>query len=489
MPGRSKRHVAVSIELFAGMNKLDRFEVLPDPYRWVPRPSSFGPVVDRLLAPTTVDAFLRDLYQRQDHWVVTEQPGRFSSLLPLKDIDQTLETHRVWPARMRIYHKGNRASIHQFAVRPIRWDPRSLSEEVGFQVEPVSTMKALRDGATLTVGNLDEILPRLRELSRVIEYFLRLPVSMFAFVSCGTEPGVPPHWDYWDTFALQVHGEKHWQLYGNSREQPLRDDVVQAECPAQSLRSGTLRDGDLLYIPRGHWHSAISNGTPSVHITINIKPLPYQDFLLWLSDVAKSDLVVRSPIPDGILRQPRGPKGEGAGSNVPGELEASLFSRLSDAHFLSFRLHQLWHYPPRPSLNLQLGAFRKALSPNLLLRATARFGFRPVPIGGTVRVRCSGSEWQFHPCLTSWLEGLGTGQVTTLNDLVLNLDRNDHATRKTLEPALSTLLEELLTSGFLEVSPWTMDVPFWPPDPSGTPNERGTRSANSARQRKAQAQV
>ena len=87
--------------------------------------------------------------------------------------------------------------------------------------------------------------------------------------------GFAPHWDDIDAFVMQIEGEKRWRLYAPrsvDEAQPRfsSPNLAQDELGAM-LGEVTLRAGDLLYLPRGIVHQAVtSSGVASLHVTASV---------------------------------------------------------------------------------------------------------------------------------------------------------------------------------------------------------------------------
>ena len=76
------------------------------------------------------------------------------------------------------------------------------------------------------------------------------------------EQGFAPHYDDIDAFLLQLEGKKQWNLYKPPNEEMLLDLEPSRDFPSslitenkvQKYWSGTLNEGDILYMPRGVIH-------------------------------------------------------------------------------------------------------------------------------------------------------------------------------------------------------------------------------------------
>ena len=83
------------------------------------------------------------------------------------------------------------------------------------------------------------------------------PVQANAYLSPADSAGLAPHSDSHDVLVLQVEGAKRW-------------DVAE-------LGTVQLEPGDVLYIPRGQRHNAATAQRHSLHITIGITAVTWQD--------------------------------------------------------------------------------------------------------------------------------------------------------------------------------------------------------------------
>ncbi len=107
---------------------------------------------------------------------------------------------------------------------------------------------------------------------------------------------------------LQVHGVKHWRIY----DSPVR-------LPDRSLPHHTERDklgpplyeldinpGDLIYLPRGFVHEALTSDEESLHITVGIIAYTWFDvFTEVLAACRRQDYRFRESLPAGFAEQPQ----------------------------------------------------------------------------------------------------------------------------------------------------------------------------------------
>eukprot|EP00927_Polykrikos_kofoidii_P044006 TRINITY_DN38103_c0_g1_i1.p1 TRINITY_DN38103_c0_g1~~TRINITY_DN38103_c0_g1_i1.p1 ORF type:complete len:901 (-),score=147.57 TRINITY_DN38103_c0_g1_i1:147-2849(-) len=145
----------------------------------------------------------------------------------------------------------------------------------------------LRIGSTFVVNIAAAIWPSVAHVvSDAIDAF-GVPASANLYVARAGHPiAMPPHNDVQDTFILQVQGRKTWVLYRPPHAAlPIDElgrgkgmDALREEELGKPIQEVTLREGDLLHVPRGIVHTtsipAAAGRTDddlySVHLTLGL---------------------------------------------------------------------------------------------------------------------------------------------------------------------------------------------------------------------------
>ena len=117
-----------------------------------------------------------------------------------------------------------------------------------------------RPGWTLLVQALDRHLPAMHELLARFRFVpqARLDDVMVSYAS--EQGGVGPHFDSYDVFLVQLHGQRRWRI-GRLHEPQLQPDV-----PLKILTNFVAEDewvldpGDLLYLPPRWAHDGVAIG-------------------------------------------------------------------------------------------------------------------------------------------------------------------------------------------------------------------------------------
>lgn len=122
--------------------------------------------------------------------------------------------------------------------------------------------RQLDEGATLILDQANVADPTLEVACRALQWWSRERVQVNVYWTTGEAEGFPLHWDDHDVIVVQLAGEKGWEVRGTSRTAPMYRDADPNSTPGDEvIWSGLLRTGEVMHIPRGHWHRATRVGT------------------------------------------------------------------------------------------------------------------------------------------------------------------------------------------------------------------------------------
>jgi len=142
---------------------------------------------------------------------------------------------------------------------------------------------------TLTFKSVAEIFPRIWAVKRALELAFAAPVSANLYYSPPNARSSGLHYDTKDIFAVQLGGSKNWQVEQGKRKYPSLwwdrpgNPRMPPPDPSQYLHH-TVRRGDLLYIPAGHWHEAAAGDGGSIHVSIGFRPMTVRETIVALLD-------------------------------------------------------------------------------------------------------------------------------------------------------------------------------------------------------------
>ncbi|UPT73715.1 MAG: cupin domain-containing protein [Elusimicrobiota bacterium] len=306
-------------------------------------PSARGLGLRELLRPLTKDRFFRDHWEKRP-LRLSGDARRFESLLRLRDVD-SLACFGVLSSSESDVRLA-KTEGGKFASRPVRTSASGIPD-------PYGLYRAHHEGQTLIVNRVDARWRPIAALCRALEWELHHRVNANLYFTPPRAQGFAPHFDTHDVFILQLEGEKDWRFFG-SVPLPLEEDNElrgpEASAPGRASRTLTLRPGDLLYVPRGVVHDAVSRDSSSLHLTVGVHVTRWLDLARQaLEREARADDRLREALPPGFLDPGRRPalrarlgellaaaaKGRAADLAVDGISERRLQSGspLPDGHF------------------------------------------------------------------------------------------------------------------------------------------------------------
>lgn len=220
--------------------------------------------LDYLLAPFSTSQFLAEYWTKKALYF-QGQPQKFSPLFSWSALNYLLNYHRLSESDIRFSLNGQ--------TLPDSQDPRIWQER-------------LNQGATLVVNGLHHRIPALAALAADLRQELGYRTHINLYCSPPQQQGFACHYDTHEVFVLQIDGTKAWSVYPATvpfpdRSRSQEQDSAQ-EIPQEAYLNCVLHPGDVLYIPKGHWHCAVACDRPSLHLTVGVDCLTGLDWLDWL---------------------------------------------------------------------------------------------------------------------------------------------------------------------------------------------------------------
>jgi len=251
-------------------------------------------MLDRLLFPYSKEVFLRDYWETR-YLHVTRQdnphlPEILRSLISVHMLDDIITT---------ICSTG----AQSFDSIRVSQDGILVPSEVYWRefdsvdyVDGNRLLTLFSNGASIILNRVDEHLESMQAFCEAVSEDLGIVVHANAYITPAFSQGLPVHFDTHDVFLLQSHGEKHWRVYEPLFElaTPALKDRNTYQKPDDFPVSLTLKEGDLLYLPRGVIHEASTSTSMSIHVTIGMNPYTWSDLLRdILSDLEREDVAFR----------------------------------------------------------------------------------------------------------------------------------------------------------------------------------------------------
>jgi len=130
------------------------------------------------------------------------------------------------------------------------------------------------EGCSIRVLHPQRWCDPLWKMLAALERYWNCSVGCNSYLTPADSQGFSPHWDDIEAIVLQIEGRKHWKLYKpRSIQEALprySSENFDQEDIGEPILEVELGPGDLLYMPRGLIHQAVSPpGEHSLHVTLS----------------------------------------------------------------------------------------------------------------------------------------------------------------------------------------------------------------------------
>ncbi len=229
----------------------------------------------RLLEPTDFPLFWDRYWTKEYLHVRASHPSRHESVLRIEDIDALFQSEQLSPAFFNLVTDGASHSIEQ-------WSRLRDSARGPERVVDIERILALYlSGATIILNQAHHAIPRLSSLCRELASEMGFGAQANVYITPSGARGFPLHTDNHEVFVLQLHGQKTWRLSPEGCASPIEIELL---------------PGDLLYLPRGLAHQAACRDSPSIHITLGLKPVYAFELLQELAAKARTHPGFQKPV-------------------------------------------------------------------------------------------------------------------------------------------------------------------------------------------------
>ena len=247
-----------------------------------------------LLQPVGINTFLSEYWEKKVLHCKSTQTGRFSKLLSLTRLDEITGTFGLRTPDIRLVKHKEDIPVSKYTFKDNRIDAMRVG-------------RLFAEGATIIYNALQDRDEPIRQLCAQLAERTSMRTQANIYLTPPVNQGFQAHWDTHDVYILQIEGQKKWRIYETRKDfalphQRFKPDQIE---PGEVEQEFILRQGELLYIPRGVMHSAESIDSVSLHVTIGIIAYSWSDFFTdCVHELAENEPQWRQNLPLGFGYKP-----------------------------------------------------------------------------------------------------------------------------------------------------------------------------------------
>ncbi len=252
------------------------------------------------IAPFDAAEFHAQHYGRRPVHIHREE-DKCVSLLNWSRFNAVLAITPYWTEdTLKVYHKGRGAGRDYYC------DTSDLRPGASAPVNPAKVKALLGLGASLVANQLHRVCPEVGAVANLLEREFAARVSANVYCSFKGVQAFHTHFDLHDVFAMQTEGEKTWRVYESRADAPvvqplpLGDEVERwmTETRGRVLFEAHMKPGDILYLPRGQYHDALTGSGASLHVSFRVSPATGLALFKLLEGALTLESEFRAYLPD-----------------------------------------------------------------------------------------------------------------------------------------------------------------------------------------------
>ncbi len=252
-----------------------------------------------LLAPVLPENFFRDHWERKPLHLSRGDAHYYDGVLSNDDLESIISAADLRYPAIQLARDGGYVASEAYTknIQAGRNSFNGVPDIAKIQSE-------YRSGSTVVLNHLHRTWAPLRELCESLENDFTHVVHANAYLTPEDTPGFAPHYDTHEVFVLQVAGSKRWRVFQPPLALPHRTQTfTPTGYVPRPLLELELKQGDLLYLPRGYVHAAHTSQVHSAHVTIGITVYTWVELLSELIASSKEFHQYRAALPPGFAKR------------------------------------------------------------------------------------------------------------------------------------------------------------------------------------------
>jgi len=251
------------------------------------------------IAPFDAGTFCAQYFGRHPVHIRRETAGQ-PAILSWKRFNEVLGITPYWNEdTLKVYFKS------RAALRENYCDTGNVRAGTAAAADPAKVKALLGLGASLIANHFHRVCPEVDAVVHVLERQFAARVVANVYCSFKGVQAFQTHFDLHDVFAFQAEGGKTWRVYEARADAPVAPlppgDEIEKWLTASRGRllfEADMKPGDVLYLPRGQYHDALTGGQASLHVTFGVSPATGLALFKLLDNAVTQESAFRQYLPD-----------------------------------------------------------------------------------------------------------------------------------------------------------------------------------------------
>jgi bifunctional lysine-specific demethylase and histidyl-hydroxylase NO66 len=251
------------------------------------------------LAPFDADTFRAEYFGKRPVHIRRDAASR-PPVLSWQRFNEVLGITPYWNEdTLKVYFRNRAAPRENYC------DLSDLRPGTKAPVDPAKVQALLGLGASLIANHVHRVCPEVAATAHQLEREFAARVAANVYCSFKGVQAFQTHFDLHDVFALQVEGEKTWRIYESRADAPVAPlppgDEIEKWLTASRGRllfEAEMKPGDILYLPRGQYHDALTGAQASLHVTFGVSPATGLALFKLLESAVTQESAFRQYLPD-----------------------------------------------------------------------------------------------------------------------------------------------------------------------------------------------
>jgi ribosomal protein L16 Arg81 hydroxylase len=224
---------------------------------------------DKLLFPIQSHDFDTKYFEKKYLHISRSNKDHYSNLFSRQEVEKLLNEKSFRFPALRLTKHGEEIQSSEYCTDKF--------------VDMVQVRKRFSEGYTIILNSVHEQHAALKDMTNDLSVHIGHPFQTNVYITPSESQGFPAHYDTHDVFVLQVTGNKTWRIYSNSSTvlpSKTMEFNAKEHHPGTEFKEIRLKQGDLLYLPRGVFHDALAESELSIHVTLGMLNYTWTDLII-----------------------------------------------------------------------------------------------------------------------------------------------------------------------------------------------------------------